>query len=194
VSQAISVAKELVRLSFSGFEADPLTNLRLQKLLYYAQAWSLLLRGSELFPEDLQAWQHGPVVPDVYRALPDGQGAKLIDVNAFAGVPELQEEEAEFVRCVWEAYNGFSAICLSKMTHKEAPWRNAWGDRPWDGTGSDPISMNDLEDFFSKQSMPAPLAEHEHLRRKRDEEAYRQLSQMPALDANLLAAAARKQL
>ena len=55
--RVLSVAKELVRLSFAGDEKDPLTNLRLQKLLYYAQAWSLVLRESELFPEEIEAWR-----------------------------------------------------------------------------------------------------------------------------------------
>src|SRR5690348_4499790 len=84
VSQVFSVAKELVRLSLSGDEKDPLTNLRLHKLLYYAQAWSLVLRESELFSDDLQAWRCGPVVPAVYHKVPDGQSGTVISANVFA--------------------------------------------------------------------------------------------------------------
>lgn len=191
MSQALSVAKKLVRLSLSGIEPDPLTNLRLQKLLYYAQAWSLIVRASELFPDDLEAWRHGPVVPTVYRALPDCQGANQIAPDAFSEVPDLEEEEAEFVERVWEAYNEFSALRLSRMTHDEMPWRKAWGNRPLDSTGNDPISMSDLEEFFAAQTMPAPLAAYQHQCRRKEEEALQELAGMPPLDVPLLTAASR---
>src|SRR5258708_40323860 len=90
--RALSVAKELVRLSFAGDEKDPLTNLRLQKLLYYAQAWSLVLRESELFPEEIQAWRWGPVVPAVYDKLPDGQGGSQIPPDRICDGPDLPPE------------------------------------------------------------------------------------------------------
>lgn len=113
----LSVARELVKLSLSGDEPDPLTNLRLQKLLYYAQAWSLVIRESELFSDELEAWGQGPVVPAAYHALSDGP----IRVEAFAGAPVLRDEEAEFVRRLWEAYSPYSALQLSKMVREEAP-------------------------------------------------------------------------
>ncbi|MBI5345580.1 MAG: DUF4065 domain-containing protein [Chlamydiae bacterium] len=45
----------------------PLTNKKLQKLLYYAQAWSLVLRKKPIFDEPIEAWPHGPVVSKVYH-------------------------------------------------------------------------------------------------------------------------------
>jgi uncharacterized phage-associated protein len=191
VAQVFSVAKELVKLSLSGDEKDPLTNLRLQKLLYYAQAWSLVVRESELFSDDLQAWRWGPVVLAVHRKLPDGQGANQINPDTFDDAPNLQGDEAEFVKCVWEAYNQFSALQLSRMTHEELPWRKAWGDRPIDASGKDPISLDDLEEFFSKQALPASLAAYSHELRKRGEEAERKLAAMVPLDAGRLQAGAR---
>jgi uncharacterized phage-associated protein len=186
VSQALSVAKELFELSFAGDEPDPLTNLRLQKLLYYAQAWSLIIRESELFPEDLEAWRHGPVVPAVYRTFPDGQGAKYITPEIFETVPNLHPMIAEFVERVWESYKQHSALQLSKMTHEESPWRKAWGERTKDDIGNDPILMEDLEAYFASQSVPGPLAEYEHRRRKQEEEAERVLAELPPLDADCL--------
>lgn len=190
MSQALSLAKELVKLSLAGEELDPLTNLRLQKLLYYAQAWSLVIRESELFSEEIQAWRHGPVVPKVYYALPNDQGADCIHPVFFEDAPSLDKEDAIFVRSVWEAYNQYSALKLSRMTHEERPWQKAWGGRPLDGTGTDPIQVDDLEDYFGKQTMPAPLAAYYHDLRKREEEATRRLLDMPALDTNRLKAAA----
>ncbi len=187
MSLVLSVAKELVKLSLAGDEQDPLTNLRLQKLLYYAQAWSLIIRESELFPEEIEAWRWGPVVPAVYRRLSDGQGANHVCTDQFAQAHDLAPEHAEFVRNVWEAYNPHSALELSRMTHKELPWLRAWGDRPADGTGSDPIRVEDMEEYFGKQAIPAPLADYCHELRRREEEAAEQLAAIPRMDVDLLA-------
>ena len=46
---------------------DSITHLKLQKLIYYSQAWSLALNGIALFEEDFEAWAHGPVIPEVYQ-------------------------------------------------------------------------------------------------------------------------------
>jgi uncharacterized phage-associated protein len=186
LSNALSIAKELVRLSFAGDEPDPLTNLRLQKLLYYAQAWSFIVRESNLFDDEIQAWQLGPVVPKVYQALPEGQGANTISNTAFANEPDLTPDEAEFVRSVWEAYRPYSATQLSKMTHEELPWQKAWGKRPASAKGYDPIAIDDMEDFFAHQSMPAALVAYGHKQRQREEEARLALAAMPQISVEHL--------
>jgi hypothetical protein len=126
----------------------------------------------------------------VYHELPDGQGANQVDSQAFATAPDLQGDEAEFVRRVWEAYDPYSALQLSRMTHEEMPWRNAWGDRLGDGTGNEPISIDDLEEFFGKQTMPAALAAYRHELRKREEAAERTLAELAPLDVGRLKAGA----
>lgn len=191
--RALSVAKELVKFSFAGDEKDPLTNLRLQKLLYYSQAWSLVLRESELFPEEIEAWRWGPVVPAVYSRLPDSQGSSQIPLSMFENAPALAAEEADLVRSVWEAYNQYSALQLSRMTHQETPWLRAWGNRPTDGTasGNDPIRVDDLEEYFGKQAVPAPLAAFRYDLRKREEEAERKLLEFPRLDPSKLRASSK---
>ena len=188
MAQALSVAKELVRLSLAGDEKDPLTNLRLQKLLYYGQAWSLVIREGELFSDDLVAWRHGPVVEAVYRGMPDGLSAHQIGPGLFEKAADLEPEEAEFVQSVWEAYNQYSALKLSRMTHEEMPWRKAWGDRPRDGSGNDVILVEDLEDYFAKQAMPAPLAAYSHEFRNKEDEAARKLLEIAPLGVGHLAA------
>ena len=177
-----SLAKEFVKLSLSGEERILLTNLHLQKLLYYAQAWSLVIRESELFTEEIQAWRHGPVVPVVYGSLPDCQGVNAIQPDSFADAPDLDAEDAAFVKSVWEAYIQYSAIELSRMTHRETPWIQAWKERPGDASGCDPIQVEDLEEFFGNQGMPPSLAAFSHSLRKKEEEASRKLLQIPPLD------------
>jgi uncharacterized phage-associated protein len=186
VPHALSVAKEFVRLSFAGNEPDPLTNLRLQKLLYYAQAWSLVARACELFPEELMAWRHGPVVREVYRSLSDRED-HLIGPEAFAGAADLPLPEAELVRAVWDAYKRFSATQLWTMTHREPPWKKAWGGRPKDAAEGNPISLNDMDEYFANVAVPAPLARYEHALREAEKRAAAEVAAIPPFGADRLA-------
>jgi len=183
VALALSVAKEFVRLSLSGEEADPLSRLRLEKLLYYAQAWSLVIRQSELFADDVEAWRLGPVVPAVNDLLPD---VSICD-DEFSDAPDLGGDEADFVGPVWDAYKRHSATRLAEMTSEESPWRDAWAN----GEGKEPISVIELEEYFAKQEMPAPLAAYAHERRRREEEAIRILADVPPLDVGRLTSASK---
>ncbi|MGL4552196.1 MAG: Panacea domain-containing protein [Gemmataceae bacterium] len=160
MASASSVAREFVALSYAGDEPDPLTNLRLQKLLYYAQAWSFVVRGANLFPEAVQAWRHGPVVRRVYAAVPKGVKADVLGRKQFADAAPLTAEQSAFVRAVWETYREFSATKLAALTHDEDPWLDAWGDRPEGGTGSEVIPPESMADYFAKQPVPTRIAAH----------------------------------
>jgi uncharacterized phage-associated protein len=187
VSQVYSLAKELVKLSLQGDESDPLTHLRLQKLLYYAQAWSLVLRDAELFPEEIIAWENGPVVEEVYRKLPDGRCAACVPEDTFASAPDLEPEDALFLKHFWEAYSGHSASQLNRMTHSEIPWQKTWNDRPNENA---PIPVQDIEEYFSRQTVPAPLAAYCHDLRRREEEAEMKLREIPPIDVGRFRATA----
>jgi uncharacterized phage-associated protein len=187
VSQVFSLAKELVKLSLQGDESDPLTHFRLQKLLYYAQAWSLVLRDTELFPEEIRAWKNGPVVEEVCRKLPDGRCAAVVPENAFDSAPDPEPEDAAFLKHFWDAYSGYSASQLYRMTHAEMPWQRAWKDRP---TENAPIPVEELEEYFGRQTVPAPLAAYCHDLRRREEEAETKLREIPPIDVGRFRAAA----
>lgn len=102
---------------------DSITHLKLQKLVYYAQAWALVLIEDELFVEDFQAWVHGPVLPSLYHIF-NGYG--------WQALPEPTDELIEFradVRDVlidvYNNYGGLHAKRLEELTHQEPPWQNA---------------------------------------------------------------------
>lgn len=123
---AFEVARYLVCLAANEEEPDFLTPLRLQKLLYYAQAWSLAEHGRPLFPESIEAWANGPVVREIWDRFRD-LGRKPIlpeDVDA-DGAIGLDDEDRGFVAAVWESYKGYSAWSLREMTHQESPWVDA---------------------------------------------------------------------
>ena len=68
---ALEVAKYLIQLAANPADedAEPMTHMRVQKLLYYAQGWHVGIFGRTLFADPLQAWKNGPVVPAVYEAV-----------------------------------------------------------------------------------------------------------------------------
>lgn len=101
-----------------------LSNLKLQKLLYYAQGHSLGERGTPLFGDRIEAWAHGPVVPSLYRRF-KVYGSGPIEPEAF--IPEsfdwddYRDVEDHLIR-VWNTYGHFAAWALRNRTHQEAPW------------------------------------------------------------------------
>lgn len=105
-----------------------LTNLKLQKLLYYAQGHYLGREGAPLFCDPIQAWAHGPVVPDVYHAFKRcGRGA--IDAEAVLGSSFNWDDYSDVhdhLMSVWNTYGGYSAWTLREKTHREAPWIDAF--------------------------------------------------------------------
>ncbi len=100
-----------------------MTNMKLQKMLYYEQGYHLAQFGTPLFDEPIEAWQYGPVVPCVYDKY-SSYGRSGIEPEDGSFEFESDEEMDLFFR-VFETYNKFSAYGLMELTHKESPWLNA---------------------------------------------------------------------
>jgi uncharacterized phage-associated protein len=151
MADAYEVARYLVRLAAFDDEPDFLTNLRLQKLLYYAQAWSLAMRGKPLFDDRIEAWARGPVVPRVFDRFADLGHRPILpdDVEAERAI-ELEQEDLDFVASVWKSYKAFSPDRLREMTQEEDPWRNARRNLgPIDGSQEE-ITCEAMRDYFSQ--------------------------------------------
>jgi len=104
--------------------ADPdelISPLKLQKLLYYAQGLYLARTGEPLFSDEIQAWQHGPVVPSVWAHFKDN-GSRGITPPESLELSRYTAEIREHLDDVWTVYGQFSAGKLRNMTHKEEPW------------------------------------------------------------------------
>lgn len=189
MSKAMAVANELVRLSYAGEEPDPLTNLRLQKLLYFAQGWSIALRNSALFGDDLQAWKHGPVAPNVYHSCKES-GAAVFTPDVFSGADPLTADEVAFLKAFWEEYRKHAVGLLVDMSHSESPWLNARNGLPADAHSNEVISADDMDACFSGKQMPAPLHAYQSARQREEVEAARWLVALPTIDRSRLAKAA----
>ena len=117
--KALDIANKII--SKTDLEhGDTISNLKLQKMLYYQQGFHLAYFGTPLFDEDIVAWQYGPVVPSVYKEY------KSFESNSISTSEEgisLSDDEEELFNNVYEEYNQFSAVALMKMTHEESPWK-----------------------------------------------------------------------
>ena len=107
----------------SGEDAgDLMSNLKLQKLAYYAQGLHLALYDTPLFPEPIEAWIHGPVVPDLYHRFKHFGSGAIEEIPDF-DITQYTEEELEVLEEAYNVYAQFSAFKLRNMTHAESPWR-----------------------------------------------------------------------
>jgi uncharacterized phage-associated protein len=123
--KAETIAKWFV--AWAQSEDGDLSNLKLQKLLYYAQGHHLGRTGEPLFADRIEAWSHGPVVPAVYQSF-KGYGSgdlSLADDDPFSW-EDVSEETTQFLIDVWDRYGVFGAWQLRNMTHEEAPWKEAF--------------------------------------------------------------------
>ncbi|WP_312637385.1 type II toxin-antitoxin system antitoxin SocA domain-containing protein [Oscillibacter sp.] len=102
-------------------DSEYISNLKIQKLLYYAQGTFLAINDRPLFKDDIVAWKHGPVVESVYREYAYNGSNGIVfdedfDFNSFA------KEENELLTQVYDVFGQYSAWKLRNMTHEETPW------------------------------------------------------------------------
>ncbi len=113
----------LLFIASQSGESD-ITNLKLQKLLYYIQGATLSLNGQRMFQEDITKWQYGPVVVPIYHAFRD-YGHQIISPPEKIDLKDLHETQLKVIEDVYSFFGQFSALKLMDMTHSESPWINA---------------------------------------------------------------------
>lgn len=126
----------------------PMSAMKVQKLTYYAQAWSLVWDDAPLFENRIEAWANGPVVRDLYNA---HRGLFTVSSEHFAQVAqgELTEEQRETIDAVLEAYGDRSAQWLSDQTHAEAPWKEAREGMGDGERGECEITLESMAEYYS---------------------------------------------
>lgn len=127
---------------------SPMSHKKLQKLCYYAQAWYLANYGDALMPNRFEAWVHGPVSPDLYFQYRDWGWA---DIPKRDVVPEFTSCEKDVLDKVYNVYGSYTADELEAISHREMPWQKARrGSSPSDYSRN-PISMNDMRDYYGER-------------------------------------------
>lgn len=128
---------------FEGSEG--ITPLKLQKLVYYCQGFHLAMFSNVLFPEEIEAWLHGPVVSELYHFFKKA-GDEIVAAPLEFEETIFSANQRELLDEVIESYGQFSAWRLRNMTHEELPWKNAY--KP--GVNN-VISIVDMQVYFTTQ-------------------------------------------
>ena len=121
---------------------DTITNLKLQKLLYYCHGFVLEITGKTLFENEIVAWEHGPVIREVYEKYKDCKAEGILPTRkGLEYYKELKDKKVDvIIDDVWDVYGQFSAWKLRNMTHEEPPWK---------GTQKNcVISLESMQEYF----------------------------------------------
>ena len=148
--KAIDVANFFIDMANNDPD-DCMTNLRVNKLLYFAQAWNLVRNNKPLFEDEIQAWQYGPVVPNVYHTFKPCGRERIASTSDDYSFSRLSCEEIMLLIDVMREYGRFSSPALVDMTHEAgSPWA-----RVYDPNHNNSITNDSLFDYFSTQQ-PLP--------------------------------------
>lgn len=128
---------------------ESITHLKLQKLLYYAQAWYMVLSktGEPLFGDEIQAWTHGPVVSSIYKTFAQ---------HGFDSIPipldceSLDSETEHILNEVLRVYGKFDAKYLELLTHQEEPWIKTRNGISIEVRCDQPISLSLIKQYYQE--------------------------------------------
>jgi len=126
-----------------------ISNLKLQKLVYYAQAWHLALYNEPLFEEDFEAWVHGPVIPALYQKY---KKFSWKPIQEEVEEPDIPEDILDFLGEVVKVYFGCDAYYLERMTHQENPWIQARGSLLKDDICDEIITKESMREYFKARA------------------------------------------
>jgi uncharacterized phage-associated protein len=136
----------------------PMDALKLQKLVYYAQAWHLAWYGEPFFTGSLQAWKQGPVSRELWK---EHERQAVVQRIPSGSSERLSERRSLALDAVLARYGKYPAFQLADLTHREDPWARTRGDLP-PGYGSDQVISEDLmRDYYRETGgidlQPSPV-------------------------------------
>lgn len=124
-----------------------MTAMKLQKLVYYSQAWSLVWDEAPLFDNRIEAWANGPVVPALYAA---HRRQYSVSPGQLRGNPEsLDNEQQATINAVLSYYGDKDTQWLVDLTHMEDPWLNARKGIPDNARANEEISQVHIAEYYS---------------------------------------------
>lgn len=133
-------------LWFAQEHGDIITPLKLQKMVFYADAWFLALNDCELVSDRFEAWVHGPVAKSLYVRFADYKWRPITEEIKCPSA--LSKEVKEHLNEIYSVFGGFSAYELERLTHQENPWIEARGGIPDDEPCQSEISKDTTKEFY----------------------------------------------
>lgn len=147
-----SVSDKMLRvISYIFKNLVEVTPLMLQKLLYFIQGMSYALLGRPMFVEDCEAWIHGPVYPEVYNLFRNFKYNPIDDVRFVlleGTADELTSEERRVIDLVLNTFGVYGGKVLEKITHNEAPWKNARKGYSDSVPSKEPLSKDSIKAYY----------------------------------------------
>lgn len=153
-------------------KGEPITNLKLQKLLYYCQGWTMaFFKGKDIFEAAPEAWVHGPVYYEAYQSFKNGYQPIDLDPNLFKDLKGFKYDHLEnpdellkvvqsnikdtehfdLIDEVIEKYGSINAFKLELMTHREKPWVEARKGLSPTEISRKEINLDLMEQYFSSK-------------------------------------------
>lgn len=123
-----------------------MTAMKLEKLVYYCQAWHLVWEEEPLFADPIEAWANGPVVPTLYR---EHRGKFKVSKWPKGKSSRLSKNEGETVDAVLRYYGDKSSQWLSELTHREDPWQDARNGLAPGERGDREISLAAMAEYYA---------------------------------------------
>ena len=142
-----TIKKQMTDIQPEEFDVTP---LKLQKLLYYCQGYSLALTGKPAFSDPIEAWKFGPVVDSVYQEYKKYEGG-IIPYAEIEAETIPDETLQSIVDLVLADKGQYSGGALARMTHKESPWRNSYQGAYGGVYMNAKISNEALKDYFASE-------------------------------------------
>lgn len=128
-------------------ETGKISTWKLQKLVYYCQAWHLVWDEEPLFDEEIQAWANGPVCPDLYE-----HHKGLFHISTLRGSKDsLSKDERKTINVVAKHYGQYSGQQLSDLTHSEQPWQIARKGLSSSERGASVITHESLAEYYGSR-------------------------------------------
>jgi uncharacterized phage-associated protein len=155
-----TVAEYFIIRAYEDGRENEMTNMKVQKLLYYSQCLYLALFNQPLFAEEIQAWRYGPVCPPAYYFYSQFE-AQQLPIPHRDNLAEITTEIKEVLEEVWQYFGEYHAYYLSDLTHVEFPWEKARKGLPSYASSTEPILLEDMR-LLGEQKLLEIEANHPH--------------------------------
>lgn len=141
--RALSVSSYIIERCHS--QNRTISNLKLQKILYFVQAEFLVSRNQPCFAEQIEAWDFGPVVPEVYQEYKIFGGSNIPVIGRVVNTAVISEADQELINGVVDECSRYSASALVDITHNQSPWVDAYVPGC-----NNVISQRSIRDYFAE--------------------------------------------
>ena len=131
---------------FENEDTDDITNMKLQKLLFYAKSAFLAIKGVPLFNNNILAWEHGPVIPEIYDKFKINGNKGITEYNE-NDLKDISKDDVNLLIDVYNLFGEYSAWGLRNLTHSENPWKTT--------KRNDVIAIDKMANTFKEKYLEA---------------------------------------